>query len=237
VTAARQLPLDLGHRPALGAEDFLVADCNRAAVAWIDAWPRWPAPALAVHGPAGCGKTHLAHVWRARGDAILLEAAALDGGEARALLGGARACALDFGAGSDGDQGAGVPALSGRAAETLFHLYNLLAEIGGHLLLTARVPPARWRLGLPDLASRLGAAPAVAIDPPDDALLAAVLVKLFADRQLEPDRRVIGYLLARMERSFAAARALAARIDRAALAAGTGPTLTLARAALAERDG
>lgn len=230
MTAARQLPLDLGHRPALGADDFLVADCNRAAVAWIDAWPRWPGPALAVHGPAGCGKTHLAHVWRARGDAILLEAAALDGGEARALLGSARACALDFG-------GVGIPAPSGRAAETMFHLYNLLAEIGGHLLVTARVPPARWRVGLADLASRLGAAPAVAIEPPDDALLAAVLVKLFADRQLEPDRRVIGYLLARMERSFAAARALAARIDRAALAAGTGPTLTLARAALAERDG
>ncbi|MHA1113356.1 MAG: hypothetical protein ACTSRY_02480 [Alphaproteobacteria bacterium] len=126
--------------------------------------------------------------------------------------------------------------MSRAAAETLFHLYNLLAEAGGHLLLTARAAPSRWRIPLPDLASRLGAAPAVAIEAPDDALLAAVLVKLFADRQLAVDRRVIDYLPPRMERGFAAARDLVARIDRAALAAGAPPSLALARAALADMN-
>ena len=54
-----QLPLDLGHRASFSGEDFLVAPCNAAAVACLDSWPDWPAPGLAVHGPEGCGKTHL----------------------------------------------------------------------------------------------------------------------------------------------------------------------------------
>ena len=58
-----QLPLDLGHLPALGWDDFLVAPSNQAAVSWLDRWPRWPGHALSLFGPAGSGKTHLAHVF------------------------------------------------------------------------------------------------------------------------------------------------------------------------------
>lgn len=218
-----QLTLDLGHRPASGREDFLVAPCNAAAVGWIDRWPDWPGNGLAIFGPAGCGKTHLAEVWRVRSGAIRLAPAALAGAEPPQLLGDATACVID---GLYGEPGA-------RPDERrLLHLYNLLRERGGHLLLLAREAPARWPVTLPDLKSRVGALPAVEIGLPDDALLAAVMVKLFADRQLAVGVDVVQYVAARMERSFEAARRIVAALDREALAARKRIALPLAREVL-----
>lgn len=226
MTTAAQLPLDLGHRPAMGAEDFLVADSNAAAIGWLDRWPDWPAPALVIHGPPGCGKTHLTQVWRARSHAVPIAPAALAAADLPALLASTGAVAID-----DAD------ALSGAAAErALFHLYNMAREIGAHLLLTGQTPPARWSIALPDLASRLRAAPAVAVEEPDDALLAAVLVKLFADRQLRVGADVIGFLVPRMERSFAAARRLVAALDTASLASRRPVTVPLARAVMGNEE-
>jgi chromosomal replication initiation ATPase DnaA len=213
-----QLILDLGHRPALGQADFLVAPCNQAAIQWLDRWPDWPAPALTLHGPAGCGKTHLARVFAARSRAPLVEADRLATEAVPLLLGGARACVVD-----DADR-AGV--------EPLLHLYNLVAERRGGMLLTARDPPARWPRLLADLRSRLVAAPAVAVASPDDALLGALMVKLFADRQLAVSEEVVLFLLRHMERSFEAARHLVADLDAAALRDRRGITIPLARAVL-----
>ena len=210
-----QLPLELGHRASFSGEDFLVAPCNQAAVAWLDRWPAWPAPGLAVHGPAGCGKTHLAHVFQARAGARLLTPADLPRAAAPQLLAGAKAAILD-----------GGPPLEERA---LLHLYNHLAESGGHLLIVAREAPARWSLQLPDLASRLSALPAVRIDPPDDRLMEALLIKLFADRQLAVAPEVVTYLGLRVERSFEALRRIVGLLDRESLARRRAVTLPLAR--------
>jgi chromosomal replication initiation ATPase DnaA len=213
-----QLILDLGHRPALGEADFLVAPCNRAAIQWLDRWPDWPAPALTLYGPAGCGKTHLARVFAARSEAPIVEADRLLTETVPQLLGRARACVVD-----DADRA---------GAEPLLHLYNLIAERRGAMLLTAREPPARWPGLLPDLRSRLVAAPAVAVEAPNDALLAALLVKLFADRQLAVSEDVVLFLLRHMERSFEAARRLVAELDAAALRDRRAITIPLARAVL-----
>lgn len=227
MSGAVQLPLDLGHRPALGREDFLVAPGNEVAVAWIDRWPDWPGPALALHGPVGCGKSHLCQVWRAMSGALELDAAGLATAEPPELLGPARACVLDD----------APAALEGDALRQrrLLHLYNMLVERRGHLLLSGRTPPARWPCALPDLGSRLAALPAVALSAPDDALIGAVLVKLFADRQLRVAPEVVGFLVARMERSFAAAREIVDALDRAALAERREITVPLARQVLARR--
>jgi len=210
-----QLPLDLGHRASFSGEDFLLAPCNRAAVAWLDRWPHWPSSGLAVHGPAGCGKTHLAHVFQARSAARLLTPADLPGAPAPQLLAGAKAVILD-----------GGPPLAERA---LLHLYNSIAESGGHLLIVAREAPARWPIDLPDLASRLAALPAVRIDPPDDRLIEALVIKLFADRQLAVPPEVVTYLTARVERSFDAVRRVVGLMDRESLARRRAVTLPLAR--------
>jgi chromosomal replication initiation ATPase DnaA len=210
-----QLPLDLGHRASFGGDDFLVAPCNEAAVAWLDRWPDWPGPGLALWGPAGCGKSHLAHVFQVRSGARLIQPGELSQGAPASLAEGNGELALE-----------GAPPVDERA---LLHLYNLLAERRGHLLVLSREAPARWGLRLADLASRLAAMPAIRIDPPDEVLIEGLLVKLFADRQLAVQPEVVAYLVRRMERSFDAVRRTVARLDRESLARHRPVSLPLAR--------
>jgi len=224
----RQLPLDLGFASSYAAADYLVSASNAAAFAWIERWPDWPAPGLALSGSPGCGKTHLAHVWRERSQAAIIEAAALDSVDPTQVLDAAPACAVD---------GIAPGALSAAAERALLHLYNMVNERRGHLLLCAEAPPARWPVALPDLRSRLAALPTVAIAPPDDGLLEALLGKLFADRQLTVDRGTVIFIVARMERSFDAARRLVDAIDRAALASQRRPGLGLVREVMEKLEG
>ncbi|BBK31285.1 DnaA protein [Stella humosa] len=222
MSGPRQLPLPLAHRPALAADDFLVAEGNRAAVAWLDRWPDWPAPALTIIGPEGAGKTHLARIFAERTGAPIFEGRRLARAALSPLVEGAPAAVvLD-----DGDQ---VPDWT-----ILFHLYNILAGRAGHLLIMARSAPSRWPIDLPDLRSRLLTAPVAAIEPPGDELLAAVLAKHFSDRGIAVDPDVVGFLAIRIERSFAAAQSVVGVIDRHALAVGRRITLPLVRAALPE---
>ncbi|KAA5604831.1 hypothetical protein F1188_14285 [Roseospira marina] len=223
---------DFPTRPALGREDFLVAPCNAEAVAWIDRWPDWSGPALALVGPVGGGKTHLAHVLAARTGALILEPSAVEAVDAALIAGlftdeGQRVAVVELPVGALRFD----PALE----KALFHLLNMARENGGHVLLTAEVAPARWPVSLPDLRSRLAAIPVAQITPPDQTLLEMVLVKLFADRQVVVAPEVVRYLARRMERSFAAARAVVARLDTLAWTRGRPITLPLARAML-QRD-
>lgn len=220
----RQLAFDLGERAALGRDDFLVAPANAAAVAWIDLWPQWAAPTLAVFGPPGCGKTHLSAVFRSRSGAKLLTPAELSAMSIGELTAAADAVVVDL-----GHQSA---LADGAQEQALFHLMNLVGERRGSLLLVAREAPARWPVALADLKSRLGAAPAVGIAPPDDALIAALLIKLFADRQLRVGEDVVRYLAERIERSFEATRSIVARLDAAALSGQRNITVPFARSVL-----
>lgn len=212
---SRQLGFDLGQRASLGREDFLVAPHNEAAVAWIDAWPDWPAAALALHGPAGCGKTHLASVFAARTQAEYVDPPSIAAAIRRVLDGALGEIVVEEADGFEDVE--------------LFHLINALTERGGHALLTARTAPARWNVKLPDLKSRLRAIPAVPISPPDDDSLAAILVKLFDDRQLRVEQPVIDWLVAHIERSFDGARRAVAALDEASLEKRREITVALAR--------
>ncbi len=222
--ADAQMPLDLGHRPALGRADYLVAPSNETAVAWIDRWPDWPGAVLALYGPAGSGKSHLAAVWRAASGALKVDSNMLAKLAEAAFAPTGRAAVVE--------DVEGHLATRPDLQRGLLHLHNLIRERGGHLLLTGRQAPARWSCPLADLASRLAAAPAVRLGAPDDGLIHAVLVKLFADRQLKANAEVIAFLLSRMERSFAAARAIVEALDAASLAARRPVSVPLARAVL-----
>jgi len=218
-----QIPLNFDHRPSLSGEDFLIADCNRDAVAWLDKWPEWPGQGLVIHGEAGCGKSHLASVFMTEGRAAPLSWQQLTSNSAHDLL-------------TQGLHYAFEDADALEDEEALFHFYNVLRERGGNLLLTARTAPSRWPVKLPDLRSRLNALPAVEIGAPDDFLMEAVLFKHFSDRQLGVDRAVIHYLLARMERSFEAARRVVDAIDKASLASKRNITVPLVREVLQQQQ-
>ncbi len=218
----RQLSLNLEPRPALGRDDFLIAPCNADAVAWLDRFPDWPTPALVISGAPGSGKTHLARVFMAQTDAIQVTAEMLRR-DAIPTFPDAAAIVIE-----DAEALAGDPV----AEEAMFHLYNQARELGAGILITATRPAARWSLNLADLISRLRAAPSAEITAPDDALLTAVLAKLFADRQIKIDADVLGYVVPRMERSFAAALGFVADADRRALETKRRITVPLARQVL-----
>jgi len=200
---ARQLALDLQHRAALGREDFLVSDCNAAAVAAIDAWPDWPHSGLVLAGPAGSGKTHLVEVWRQQSGARAIQANEIRG-DPGALLDGLRAIVIE-------NCGPGIDETA------LFHLLNAAERLDADVLLTATSELQGWSLSLSDLKSRLNRLPVVVLEPPDDVLLQALMIKLFSDRQIEVGQPVLTYLARRVERSFAAVRDMVERLDRAAI--------------------
>jgi chromosomal replication initiation ATPase DnaA len=218
----RQATFDLPLPEARGRADFLPAPSNAAALAAISATAGWVNRRLVLAGPPGSGKTHLAHVWAAEAGGTVAPAAELTVARVPQLAGAP--LALD-----------GADALTRDAAgETaLFHLANQMAAAGLPLMLTAAAPPGAWGIALPDLASRLTASSVAVLTQPDDALLAAVMVKLFADRQVHVDGRVIDWLLPRMPRSLAAARAIVAALDHRALAARRAVDIDAARAVLA----
>ena len=209
-----QLALPLDQKPAYGREDFLIADCNREALAWIEAWPRWPGPLAVLAGPEGSGKTHLAHIWCSLSGADTIDVESLD---------------LDSIAGAP----LAIENID-RATDDvhLLHALNRAAGAGGYVLATARVAPGYWRGRLPDLVSRLRAAPTIEIGRPDDGLITAVLLKLFRDRQIEAPSEAIAYLLRHMERSLEAARQTVDKADRLALAERRPVTIPLLRRVL-----
>ncbi len=221
MTQSTQYAFDFRPAAALGRSDFLISDCNRAALALIERWPDWPSGVLVVHGAEGCGKTHLAHLWCARSGASLVPGEDLED-HAPDRLAAAGAVAIDR-----------AETASERA---LLHLYNCCVEARASLLLLSRAAPAFWGIALPDLASRLRSAAEVAIGPPDDGLLAALLIKHFADRQLALPPHVLAYLVRRMERSFAGAARLAAALDRLQLSGRKRIGMALARDALEAVD-
>lgn len=221
-TQPRQLVLDIAPRPAHGAEDFLVSRANEAALAMVERWPDWPHWALVIVGPAQSGKSHLANVWKLRSHAVTASADALSEDLVEKLRGCGALVIEDL------QRGISNEAL-------LFHLLNLAREHKLSILMTSQVAPGDLDVRVPDLRSRLRAIPVAAIDPPDDGLLKALLVKHFADRQLAVEPHVIDQLAMRTDRSFAAVADIVAAIDQRALAAKRPVTRVLAREVLAEQ--
>ena len=210
----RQLALALDHAESYAREDFLAGPCNASALALIDAWPDWPAYAMALIGPEGSGKTHLATIWAAAAGARVVSGRTLGEIDLPAALSTGALVVEDAAATAD--------------ERALFHLINLAREENAFVLFTACSAPSIWRLAMPDLVSRLRTLPAVTLEPPDDAMLRAVLVKLAADRQLPLEESVVSYLLTRIERSFAAARTAVIALDKEALRQGRPPSRALA---------
>ena len=208
-----QLVLPLEVRSASGRDDFIVAPGNSQAVAFLDSWPAWPAPAAALYGPPASGKSHLAAVWAEKANAKIISAASLNAG-------------VPDGALVVEDVAQGV------AEAPLF----VLLERSAPLLITSQAPPAEWQVVLPDLVSRARALLAFPLWAPDDALLMGLAVKLFADRQLQVPENVVLHMVRSLERSPAAVRDFVARADAAALAQQRPVNLSLIKDLLAGPD-
>jgi chromosomal replication initiation ATPase DnaA len=195
----KQMPLDLAPHPSLSREDFIEGNANRAALRLVEAWPEWKSPLSIVYGPEGSGKSHLAKIWAEKAGAKLISINELSG------LDPVVPCLIEDAGSQDLDETA------------LFHALNQIRQAGGTMLMTTRTPPSAWAIELPDLKSRLSAAALTEIEAPDDGLLAAVLAKLFADRQVAVEANVVSYLVNRMERSLSAAVSIVDQLDKLSL--------------------
>ena len=202
----QQLGFDLPQLTAFQRSDFLPAASNAMALTLIEGWQSWPSHKLLLCGPEGSGKTHLAHIWADLSGASIVSAPSLSETDIPQLAQGCVAI-----------ENVHLIADDDAAQTALFHLHNLVLAEGYSLLMTGRGLPKEWGLSLPDLESRIGGTQVARLEAPDDALLAAVLAKLFADRQLRPKVDVIPYLIARIHRSFAAAQVTVAALDAMAL--------------------
>ena len=196
-TNMMQIPLDFPHRPSLGREDFMVAKCNQEAVATVDLWPDWPFFAICIYGPSGCGKTHLANVF-AQMVALktshpyripFIKASKINKEMAHTLFETNPQIVIED-----------LPSLKDQ--EALFHIYNTYRDLGGNILFTSNIAPARINFSLPDLRSRMNIVPNLEIKSPDDDLLIALILKLFMDRQITPTQELLSYLLKNIHRSF-----------------------------------
>lgn len=224
MTTPIQIPLDLilPRRRARGRSDFIVSASNAEALSIIDGWRDWPGGRLALTGPEGAGKTHLAHVWMAEAGAEIVSATALVPGDVPVLMSAGAICVED------------VDRLAGdRVAEAaLFHLMNFAAAERASLLITGRGAPRDWHVETPDLASRLRGLTVVTVDKPDEALLRDLIAKLLGDRGLKFGAKVPGYLAVRIDRSAAAAADIVAALDRAALERKRSVSLSLVKEVL-----
>lgn len=216
-----QLPLAFDHGAQTGRDDLIVSDPLSAAVTLVDGWPDWPSPVIILVGPPGTGKSHLVRIFRDRSGALLVSA---DKGSNAAALAVDHDIVIE-----DADR-------NGFDETELFHLINAVRQHGRHLMITARAWPISWPVTLPDLASRLKAATIVEIGEPDLKLLEQVLHKLFADRQLNVEDRLVSYLVTRMERSLGAAVDIVDRLDKLALARGKAITRSLAAEVLDQME-
>ena len=200
-----QIPISFPIADSYDAHDFMPSDCNKTALEWINRFPNWPYPALIIYGEKGCGRTHLLNIWATKAS---MQGQAID----------------------DVDQFFG----NKQAEEKLFHLFNQAREKNTYLLLSMTNAVVQQKILLPDLTSRLRAAPQVQIQSPDDMALQAILVKLFHDRQLKVEPEVIAYILPRIERSYAAARELVTKLDSNAMAEKRPITIPLVRDVLVD---
>ncbi len=222
-----QLALDFPHRPSLGREDFMVAGCNIEAVSTIDLWPSWPYFSICIYGPSGCGKTHLANVF-AQMVALntphpyripFIKANQLSKDMVHSIFDISKQIVIED-----------LHTLNNQ--EALFHLYNTYRDLGGNILFTSEVAPARINFSLPDLRSRMNIVPALEIKAPDDDLLMALLVKLFMDRQITPSQELINYLLKNIQRSFSYTRKVVEEIDNISLAKKRAISIAIAKEAI-----
>ncbi|MEX3008257.1 DnaA regulatory inactivator HdaA [Hoeflea sp. TYP-13] len=221
-SASGQLPLDFEHQPSTTRDDLVISDPLSAAIGIVDIWPEWPSPVVILAGPTGAGKTHLANIWKERAGAVTMSAT---GDEDKVLrLAEAGPVLIE-----DIDR-------EGFDETLLFHLINTVRQHGTAMMITTRMWPAAWPVQLPDLRSRLRAATIVEIGEPDDELLEQVIEKLFADRQIVIDPKVVSYLVQRMERSLDAAQTIVQRMDQIALARRAKINRSLAAEVLADLE-
>jgi chromosomal replication initiation ATPase DnaA len=207
----QQLLLNLELPTTFDASDFIVGSCNADAYTWIMRWPDWPTHTLAIYGPTGCGKSHLATIWQQKSQAHWVSSQAIP---APTFFRPGRAIIVE-----------GQPV----DVRAYLHLYNYVRENKGYILLIDHEPPARWSISLPDLRSRLLAVPALEIAHPDETVLAAVCVKLFTDQQIKVSPECIEYMLPRVERSFKGVSSLVSALGKYSLERQKSITIPLIR--------
>ena len=209
-----QLLFDLKKKKIYEKDDFLVSDSNKEAYQLINRWPNWSSRKIIIFGDSGTGKTHLSRIWQKKTSAIILnlnkfKKIRFDNFFLKKNIFIIENISSFFDKIKKKDKD--------NLEKNLLHFYNLIEEKKGYLILTALNSPKFWKINLPDLKSRILSSIIVKINKPNDELLSSVLVKLFLDKQILIDKKIIKFIVYRSERSFTNLQNIVNKIDKQSL--------------------
>ena len=209
-----QLSLNLKKKIIYEEDDFLVSSSNKEAYKLVNSWPEWRSRKIIIFGDGGTGKTHLSKIWQKNTSAIILNLNQLKKIKFESFFKKKNIFIIenisDFFDKINKKE-------KNNLEKQLLHFYNLIEEKKGYLLLTSLIAPKLWKISLPDLKSRILSSIAVKIKKPNDQLLSSVLVKLFVDKQILIDKKIIKFIVYRSERSFANLENIVNKIDKQSL--------------------
>jgi len=198
-----QLLLDFDIKKNFNDHDYYVSDSNYFAFNLIDKWPRWEKRILNISGDKFSGKTHLANIFKLKSSALFLNENQINDDLFKKIK--LHECII-------------VDGFSNSIDEKLtYAILNLVDQDSKYLLINSETPLGEINFNLPDLASRSKNLLHAKIDPPDDDLIFAIILKNFSDRQIKLEKKIIEFIINRIDRSYSKISEFIYKIDELSL--------------------
>ena len=183
-----QLLLELDYKTNFNEHDFYLSKSNSNAFNLINRWPDWDKKILNISGEKFSGKSHLANIFKLKSKAFLVKGNKIDNSIFKSLKLYESIIIDDF--------------EECNKEEILYSIFNLIDQDSKYLLINSLKPINKIKFKLPDLASRSKNCLYAEIENPDDELLFAIILKNFSDRQIKIEKKIIDFIISRIDRSY-----------------------------------
>ena len=183
-----QLLLELDYKTNFNEHDFYLSKSNSSAFKIINTWPAWDKKILNISGEKFSGKSHLANIFKLKSNAFLVQGNKINNSIFKNLKLYESIVIDDFEECNE--------------EEILYSIFNLVDQDSKYLLINSLKPINKIKFKLPDLSSRTKNCLYAEIENPDDELLFAIILKNFSDRQIKIEKKIINFIISRIDRSY-----------------------------------